>query len=115
MYLIYVYGIEDQCRKYLFKFVIGEWVGCFGLIEFDYGFDFGSMVMIVVVKDGGFVFNGVKMWIINLLIVDLVVVWVKFDGKICGFVVECEFEGFFIFKIEGKFLLCVLLMGEIVL
>lgn len=102
----------------MLKFVLGEWIGCFGLMELDVGLDFVGMKICVVKVDGGYVLNGFKMWIFNSLIVDVFVVWVKFDvydGKICGFVLEKGMNGLFVLKIEGKFLLCVLVMGEIVM
>lgn len=96
----------------------GEWIGCFGLIELNYGFDLGSMVMCVKKVFGGYLLFGVKMWIINLLIVDVFVVWVKFEenGKdvICGFIFEKGWKGLLVLVIYGKVGLCVLIIGEIV-
>ncbi len=115
MHPIYAYGTEDQRRKYLPKLATGEWVGCFGLTEPDHGSDPGSMVTTAVAKDGGYVLNGAKMWITNSPIADLAVVWAKLDGKIRGFVVEREFDGFSTPKIEGKFSLRASPTGEIVL
>jgi hypothetical protein len=39
MHPIYSYGSEAQRRRYLPKLATGEWVGCFGLTEPDYGSD----------------------------------------------------------------------------
>lgn len=56
--------------------VVGEIIGCFGFIELYGGFDLVNM-KIYVKKDGGdWVINGVKMWIINGNLVNIVIVWV---------------------------------------
>ena len=39
MFPIYQYGNEAQRKKYLPKLASGEWLGCFGLTEPDYGSD----------------------------------------------------------------------------
>lgn len=102
----------------MLKFVSGEWIGCFGLIEFEVGLDLVGMKIYVIKVDGGYVLNGFKMWIFNSFIVDVFVVWVKFDvydGKVCGFVFEKGIKGLSVLKIDGKLLLWVLIMGEIVM
>ncbi|MFV2089487.1 MAG: acyl-CoA dehydrogenase [Pseudomonadales bacterium] len=115
MYPIHEYGNEAQREKYLPKLATGEWVGCFGLTEPDHGSDPGSMVTHAKAVDGGYVLNGTKMWITNSPIADLAVVWAKLEGKIRGFVVEREFDGFSTPKIEGKMSLRASVTGEIVL
>jgi glutaryl-CoA dehydrogenase len=115
MHPIHEYGNEAQREKYLPKLATGEWVGCFGLTEPDHGSDPGSMVTNAKAVDGGYLLNGAKMWITNSPIADLAVVWAKLEGKIRGFVVEREFEGFSTPKIEGKMSLRASVTGEIVL
>jgi glutaryl-CoA dehydrogenase len=115
MHPIHAYGNEAQREKYLPKLATGEWVGCFGLTEPDHGSDPGSMITNAVPADGGYVLNGAKMWITNSPIADLAVVWAKLEGKIRGFVVEREFDGFSTPKIEGKMSLRASITGEIVL
>ena len=44
MHPIYTYGSEEQREKYLPKLASGEWVGCFGLTEPDFGSDPGNMI-----------------------------------------------------------------------
>jgi glutaryl-CoA dehydrogenase len=44
MYPIYAYGSEAQRRKYLPKLASGEWMGCFGLTEPDYGSNPSDMI-----------------------------------------------------------------------
>ena len=115
MHPIYAYGSEEQRRKYLPKLASGEFVGCFGLTEPDHGSDPASMVTRAERISGGYLLNGAKTWITNAPIADVAVVWAKLDGKIRGFVVERDAEGFSTPKIEGKFSLRASMTGEIVL
>ena len=115
MHPIFAYGSEAQRKKYLPKLASGEWVGCFGLTEPDYGSDPGSMVTRAEKAPGGFALSGAKMWITNSPIADVAVVWAKLDGVIRGFIVERGTKGFSTPKIEGKLSLRASLTGEIVL
>jgi glutaryl-CoA dehydrogenase len=115
MHPIYSYGNDAQREKYLPKLASGEWVGCFGLTEPDYGSDPGSMVTRAEKTSTGYLLNGAKIWITNSPIADLAVVWAKLDGVIRGFVVERGMKGFSTPKIEGKMSLRASITGEIVL
>jgi glutaryl-CoA dehydrogenase len=115
MHPIFAYGSEAQRRKYLPKLATGEWVGCFGLTEPDYGSDPGSMVTRAEKVAGGYALTGAKMWITNAPIADVAVVWAKLDGVIRGFIVERGTKGFSTPKIEGKLSLRASITGEIVL
>jgi len=115
MHPIYTYGSDAQREKYLPKLASGEWVGCFGLTEPDYGSDPGSMVTKAEKTSHGYLLNGAKMWITNSPIADLAVVWAKLEGVIRGFVVERSMKGFSTPKIEGKMSLRASVTGEIVL
>ncbi len=115
MHPIFAYGSEAQRRKYLPKLATGEWVGCFGLTEPDYGSDPGSMVTRAEKVAGGYALTGAKTWITNAPIADVAVVWAKLDGVIRGFIVERGTKGFSTPKIEGKLSLRASITGEIVL
>ena len=116
MHPIHAYGSEAQRKKYLPKLATGEWVGCFGLTEPDYGSDPGGMVTRAKKTKDGYVLNGAKMWISNAPIADVFVVWAKDDaGDIRGFVLERGTKGLSTPKIEGKFSLRASITGEIVL
>ena len=115
MHPIYTYGSDAQREKYLPKLASGEWVGCFGLTEPDYGSDPGSMVTKAEKTSHGYLLNGAKMWITNSPIADLAVVGAKLEGVIRGFVVERGMKGFSTPKIEGKMSLRASVTGEIVL
>ncbi len=116
MHPIYAYGDETQRRKYLPKLATGEWVGCFGLTEPDFGSDPGGMATRARKVDGGFVLTGAKMWITNSPIADVFVVWGKNDeGEIRGFILEKGMKGLSAPAIEGKFSLRASITGEIVM
>ena len=44
MYPIWKYGTEEQRKKYLPKLASGEYMGCFGLTEPDFGSNPGGMI-----------------------------------------------------------------------
>ena len=44
MYPIWDFGSEEQKQHYLPKMTSGEWIGCFGLTEPDYGSNPGDMI-----------------------------------------------------------------------
>ena len=94
MHPIHAYGTEEQRQKYLPKLATGEWIGCFGLTEPDYGSDPGGMETRAQKVAGGYALNGSKMWITNSPIADVFVVWAKDDeGEIRGFVLENGMKG----------------------
>lgn len=113
---IFEYGSEEQRLKFLPKLATGEFIGCFGLTEPDYGSDAGGLKTRAVPADGGYVLNGAKMWISNAPIADIAIIWAKTpDDVIRGFIVERDMKGFTTNKIEGKFSLRASITGEIVL
>jgi glutaryl-CoA dehydrogenase len=116
MHPIYAYGDESQRKRWLPKLAAGEWVGCFGLTEPDFGSDPGGMRTRARKIDGGWLLSGSKNWITNSPIADLCVVWAKDDaGGIRGFVVERGTKGLATPKIEGKFSLRASTTGMIML
>ena len=115
MFPIFEYGSEEQRKKYLPKLASGEWLGCFGLTEPDFGSDPGSMI--TNIKDAGdhVILNGSKMWISNAPFAQLAVVWAKDEaGDIKGLVVEREMEGFTTPITHGKWSLRASATGELV-
>ena len=77
---IFEFGSEAQKQKYLPKLATGEWIGCFGLTEPNYGSDPGSMITRAKKVAGGYSLSGAKMWITNSPIADVFVVWAKDDA-----------------------------------
>ena len=47
---IYTFGTKEQKDKYIPKLASGEYIGCFGLTEPNYGSDPGSMVTKATLK-----------------------------------------------------------------
>ena len=116
MYPIHAYGDETQRRRYLPRLATGEWVGCFGLTEPDFGSDPGGMATRARQVDGGWRLSGAKMWITNSPIADVFVVWAKDEaGTIRGFILEKGWKGLSAPAIEGKFSLRASITGEIVM
>ena len=110
------FGSQAQKQKYLPKLASGEWIGCFGLTEPNYGSDAGGMITRAKKVPGGFSLTGSKMWISNSPIADVFVVWAKNDaGLIRGFILEKGMKGLSAPKISGKMGLRASITGEIVM
>ena len=115
MYPIYAYGSEEQKKKYLPKLASGEFIGCFGLTEPDYGSDPGSMITNIKDQGDHYLLNGAKMWISNSPFADIAIVWAKNEeGVIKGLIVEKGMEGFSAPEIHGKWSLRASASGELV-
>jgi glutaryl-CoA dehydrogenase len=110
------FGTEAQKQKYLPKLATGEWIGCFGLTEPNFGSDAGGMITLAKTVPGGFSLTGSKMWISNSPIADVFVVWAKNDAdQIRGFILEKGMKGLSAPKITGKQGLRASITGEIVM
>jgi glutaryl-CoA dehydrogenase len=115
MYPIWKYGNEEQRMKYLPKLATGEFIGCFGLTEPNYGSDPGSMI--TNFKDMGdhYLLNGAKMWISNAPFADIAVVWAKDEtGRIHGLIVERGMDGFSTPETHNKWSLRASSTGELI-
>lgn len=115
MFPIHAYGSEEQKQKYLPKLASGEWLGCFGLTEPNYGSDPSSMI--TNIRDAGdhVVLNGAKMWISNAPYSEIAVVWAKDEaGEVRGLIVERDMEGFSTPTTHGKWSLRASATGELV-
>ena len=115
MYPIWKYGSEEQRMKYLPKLASGEFMGCFGLTEPNYGSDPGSMI--TNFKDMGdhYLLNGAKMWISNAPFADIAIVWAKnAEGRIHGLIVERGMQGFSTPETHNKWSLRASATGELI-
>lgn len=88
---------EEQKEKYLPKLITGEWIGCMGMSEPEYGSD-AVGIQTKAKKDGdGYVINGTKMWITNAHYADVAYVYTRTgeDRKnLSTFIVEKGTPGF---------------------
>lgn len=114
MFPIYAYGSETQRKKYLPKLASGEWLGCFGLTEPDYGSNPAGMLSNFKEAGDHVVLNGSKMWISNAPYAQVAIVWAKNEnGEIKGLIVERGMEGFTTSVTKGKWSLRTSATGEL--
>jgi glutaryl-CoA dehydrogenase len=116
MYPIHAYGSEAQKRRYLPKLATGEWLGCFGLTEPDFGSDVGGMRTRAEKVADGYRLTGSKMWISHSPLADVFVVWAKsdaHDGAVRGFILDKGMKGLAATKIRGKLSLRASITGDI--
>ncbi len=115
MYPIYKYGNEEQKKRFLPKLASGEFLGCFGLTEPDYGSNPGGMITNFTDAGDHVILNGAKMWISNSPLSDVAVVWAKDEkGRIHGLLVEKGMEGFSAPEMKGKHSLRASITGELI-
>lgn len=115
MYPIWRFGSEEQRQKYLPKLASGEYMGCFGLTEPDFGSNPGGMVTNFKDKGDHYLLNGAKMWISNAPFADIAVVWAKNEeGRIHGLIVERGMEGFSTPETHNKWSLRASATGELI-
>jgi len=114
MFPIWKHGTEEQKNKYLPKLAAGEFIGCFGLTEPDFGSNPGGMLTKAVDDGDSYILNGAKMWITNGSLADVAVVWAKLDGDIRGFIVEKGDNGFTAPEMTGKHSLKASVTSELV-
>ncbi|MBD0280886.1 MAG: acyl-CoA dehydrogenase family protein [Thermoleophilaceae bacterium] len=97
-------GSEEQKRRWLPEMACVERIGGFALTEPTHGSD--SVALETSARRGGdeWVIDGVKRWIGNGTIADVVVVWARDteDGQVKGFLVETDTPGYEARRIEGK-------------
>ena len=115
------FGSEAQRQKFLPRLARGDWIGCFGLTEPNFGSDPGSMATRAKKVKGGYRLSGAKMWISNSPIADVFLVWAKevdakgHTGPIRGFLLEKGMKGLAAPAIHGKVGLKTSITGEIVM
>ncbi len=114
MFPISAFGSEEQKMHYLPRMASGEWIGCFGLTEPDYGSNPGDMITRAVEDGDEYILNGAKMWITNGTVADVAIVWAKLDGVIRGFIVEKDDVGFSAPEMTGKHSLKASVTSELV-
>jgi butyryl-CoA dehydrogenase len=104
---IYKYGSEEQKQKYLVPLAKGEKLGAFGLTEPNAGTDAAGQQTIAILEGDNYILNGSKIFITNGGQADVYVIFAMTDRSkgtrgISAFIVEKDFPGFSIGKIEEK-------------
>jgi len=104
---IYLFGNEEQKKKYLVPLARGEWLGALGLTEPEAGSDAGGIKTTAFLDGDEWVINGTKRFITNGSIADVLVITAKTDPEkgtrgISSFIVEKGAPGFIPSKDEAK-------------
>lgn len=116
MYPIYEFGSDQQKENFLPKMAAGEWIGCFGLTEPDFGSNPGGMATTAKKKGGKWILNGTKRWITNATIANVLICWAKDEnGVVQGFILERGMKGLIQNEIKGKLSLRASDTGEFIM
>lgn len=111
-------GSEEQRERHLPGMARLETIGAFGLTEPDHGSDIAGGLATSAERHGEtWVLNGLKRWIGNATIADIVVVWARDveDGQVKGFLVDGDADGFTATNMTGKAALRSIWQADIVL
>jgi butyryl-CoA dehydrogenase len=109
---IWAWGTDEQKAKYLPPLASGKKLGAFGLTEPNAGTDAAGQQTKAVDMGDYWLLNGTKVFITNGGYADTFVIMAMTDkskgtkGGISAFIVEKEFEGFSIGKVEDKMGIC---------
>jgi alkylation response protein AidB-like acyl-CoA dehydrogenase len=105
---IFLSGNDDQKDRYLSALNEGRKLGAWALTEPNAGSDAAHIGTSAELRGGEWVINGGKMWITNGSFADVIVVFAATDkslgarGGITAFIVEKDFPGFKVGKVEEK-------------
>jgi len=104
---ILAFGSEEQKQRYLPALATGERIGCYALTEPQSGSDAGAQKTRAEKHGDTFVLNGNKMWITNGPQASIIVTYANLDVEarhrgVCAFIVESDFPGFSVGKVEEK-------------
>jgi len=104
---LYVYGSEEQGKRFVTPLATGEKLACFALTEANAGSDVAAIQTTAIKQKAGYVLNGTKIFITNGAEADIVLVFATLDRSlrhrgITAFVVEKETPGFSVGKLEHK-------------
>ncbi|HEU4327304.1 MAG TPA: acyl-CoA dehydrogenase family protein [Roseiflexaceae bacterium] len=105
---IYLGGNDEQKDKYLRPLNEGRKLGAWALTEPNAGSDAAHIRTSAELRGNEWVINGGKMWITNGSFADVIVVFAVTDknlgarGGITAFIVEKDFPGFKVGKVEEK-------------
>lgn len=101
------FGSDAQKEKYLKPLARGEKIGCFAITEPQAGTDVAG-IRCTAKKDGDkYILNGTKVWITCGGMADTILIFATLDPSLkhkghCCFIVEKDFPGFSVGKLEEK-------------
>lgn len=100
-------GNDEQKRKYFPQLASGEWLAAFGLTEAGSGSDAAAMQTFAVRKGDKYILNGSKRFITNGGLAQVNSIFAITDPQadtrgISAFIVEKDFPGFSVGRIEDK-------------
>lgn len=100
-------GNEEQKKKYLPKMASGEWIGAYALTEPSAGSNAANIKTTAVKKGDKYIINGSKHYITNAVDAHVFTVMAITDPEkgakgITSFIVEKDFPGFKLGKVEDK-------------
>ncbi|MFJ8259542.1 acyl-CoA dehydrogenase family protein [Peribacillus asahii] len=100
-------GTEEQKKKYLPKMASGEWIGAYALTEPSAGSNAANIKTTAVKKGDKYIINGSKHYITNAVDAHVFTVMAVTDPEkgakgITSFIVEKDFPGFKLGKVEDK-------------
>ncbi len=100
-------GNEEQKQKYLPPLASGEWLAAFGLTEAGSGSDAAAMKTVAVREGDKYILNGSKRFITNGGLAQVNSIFALTDPKIgtrgiSAFIVEKDYPGFSVGRIEDK-------------
>lgn len=104
---ITLFGNDEQKQKYLPRLANGEWLAAFGLTEAGSGSDAAAMRTIATRRNDTYILNGSKRFITNGGLAQVNTIFALTDPAqgtrgISAFIVEKDFPGFSVGRIEDK-------------
>ena len=98
------YGNEEQKKKYLPKIASGEWMAAYALTEPNAGSDALNGESTATLSEDGkhYILNGQKIYITNGSWASVCVTFAKVEGKMTGFILDKDCEGWVIGAEEKK-------------
>lgn len=104
---IYMFGTEEQKKKYLPKLTKGEWLGCWALTEPGTGSDAAAQKTTARLDGDHWVLNGTKQFITNATHADVAIIMAMTDQSkgrkgISSFIVDKGTKGYSVSKVEKK-------------
>ena len=104
---IYLFGTDEQKKKYIPKLSSGEMIGAFGLTEPDAGSDAGNTQTVAELKNDKFIINGQKVFCTNAGYAGIIIITAQHieNGEnkgISAFIIDSETKGLNIGPPEKK-------------